>query len=281
MTTVYLLRHGQSEANVAQVFTGQNDRYPLSLLGHRQADLAACYLASVGVQRIYASDLTRAVQTASHVADALCLPVHTDMQLREIYAGEWEGQHFADLVLRYPRTYASWRAGTCCNPTGGETASEAATRFYTAVERLCVQNADKVLLIVAHAMVIRLLKMRLSADICMKTESFIFANGICAHILEQMPRSCRKRYSENAAGTAGYYVCYLAGVQLLQIRHNTAVVVLKIYKALNQRQEPNSPWCSLAIFLQDCTKGNLVCSTKKGLPFPSSTENIKKSDKGA
>ena len=155
MTTVYLLRHGQSEANVAQVFTGQNDRYPLSLLGHRQADLAACYLASVGVQRIYASDLTRAVQTASHVANALCLPVHTDTQLREIYAGEWEGQHFADLVLRYPRTYASWRAGTCCNPTGGETASEAATRFYTAVERMCVQNADKVLLIVAHAMVIR------------------------------------------------------------------------------------------------------------------------------
>ena len=71
MTVFYLLRHGQSEANVKRIFTGQLDRYGLSPLGRRQAERAADYLADRGIDRIYSSDLLRARQTAEYVGRRL------------------------------------------------------------------------------------------------------------------------------------------------------------------------------------------------------------------
>ena len=64
MTTVLLIRHGQSVTNVTQVFTGHYD-VPLSPLGQEQARRTAAYLRGhFAIDAIYASDLMRAMQTA-------------------------------------------------------------------------------------------------------------------------------------------------------------------------------------------------------------------------
>ena len=64
MTTVLLIRHGQSVTNVTQVFTGHYD-VPLSPLGQEQARRTAAYLQkNFRIDAIYASDLMRAMQTA-------------------------------------------------------------------------------------------------------------------------------------------------------------------------------------------------------------------------
>jgi len=154
-TTVYLLRHGQSEANLAGVFTGQHGGFGLTPLGHTQAELAAEYLRSRNIEKIYASDLARAAQTARHVAKACGIEVQLDARLREIYAGQWEGVPFTTLAGRYPEEYAAWKAGSCCDPVGGERAEQAGQRFFDAVFSLCRENEGKTILIVAHAMVIR------------------------------------------------------------------------------------------------------------------------------
>lgn len=154
-TTIYLLRHGQSEANLAGVFTGQHGGFGLTPLGHTQAELAAEYLRSRNIEKIYASDLARAAQTARHVAKACGIEVQLDTRLREIYAGQWEGVPFTTLAGRYPEEYAAWKAGSCCDPVGGERAEQAGQRFFDAVFSLCRENEGKTILIVAHAMVIR------------------------------------------------------------------------------------------------------------------------------
>ena len=75
MTTVLLIRHGQSVTNVTQVFTGHYD-VPLSPLGQEQARRTAAYLQkNFRIDAIYASDLMRAMQTAQPTAAAFGLPV--------------------------------------------------------------------------------------------------------------------------------------------------------------------------------------------------------------
>ena len=154
-TTVYLLRHGQSEANLAGVFTGQLVGFGLTPLGHTQAELSAVYLKTRNIEKIYASDLARAAQTAQHAAKACGIEAQLDPRLREIYAGQWEGVSFTALAERYPKEYAAWKAGSCCDPVGGERAAQAGRRFFDAVSSLCRENEGKAILIVAHAMVIR------------------------------------------------------------------------------------------------------------------------------
>ena len=73
MTTVLLIRHGQSVTNVTQVFTGHYD-VPLSPLGQEQARRTAAYLQkNFRIDAIYASDLMRAMQTAQPTAAAVGL----------------------------------------------------------------------------------------------------------------------------------------------------------------------------------------------------------------
>ncbi len=102
MTRLILIRHGESEANLKEVGAGQID-YPLTELGHKQAELAACYLmANETIDAIYASDLCRAYDTALPIAKRLGLPITTDKRLREIDTGSWAGIPFEERTRRFP-----------------------------------------------------------------------------------------------------------------------------------------------------------------------------------
>ena len=67
-TRLYMIRHGQSEGNLKNLFLGHTDM-DLTELGHLQAEMAAEYLATVPVDVIYASDLKRAFHTALHTSE--------------------------------------------------------------------------------------------------------------------------------------------------------------------------------------------------------------------
>ena len=67
MTTLIFVRHGESLANLQNLFAGHYD-IPLTELGHTQAERTAQYLDRYHIDHIYASDLQRAYQTAEHTA---------------------------------------------------------------------------------------------------------------------------------------------------------------------------------------------------------------------
>jgi probable phosphoglycerate mutase len=69
--SLYFLRHGQSEANVAHVFAGQKENSPLTELGKQQAEMAADDLKNANITKIVSSNLMRAKQTAEIVANKL------------------------------------------------------------------------------------------------------------------------------------------------------------------------------------------------------------------
>jgi broad specificity phosphatase PhoE len=90
VTTLLLVRHGETDWNAEGRLQGHTDR-PLNEHGRRQARALAERLAGDGVDAIYSSDLARARETAEIVGERLGLPVVTDPDLRERNWGSWEG----------------------------------------------------------------------------------------------------------------------------------------------------------------------------------------------
>jgi probable phosphoglycerate mutase len=90
MTTLLLVRHGETDWNADGRLQGHTDR-PLSEFGRRQAQQLAAELGGEELEAIYSSDLARARETAEIVGERLGLPVVLDPDLREKDWGNWEG----------------------------------------------------------------------------------------------------------------------------------------------------------------------------------------------
>ena len=100
----YLVRHGDTEWTTAKRLQGQTD-VPLSCGGHRQARDVAKHLADVEFDAAYASDLSRALETAKTILAGQSNPVSlvADKDLRAISDGIYEGWSIADAVEAEPR----------------------------------------------------------------------------------------------------------------------------------------------------------------------------------
>lgn len=113
------LRHGQTEANAADIICGQTD-LPLNAAGQAQAAQTADFLRGTALSRIICSRLGRARQTAQIVADRLGLPAPEMLDgLGERNWGAWEGQPRA--ILRRDET-----------PPGGESPADFRARIQSA-----------------------------------------------------------------------------------------------------------------------------------------------------
>ncbi len=99
-TTLYLVRHGESEGNAARRIMGQMD-LPLTETGRAQAAALGAWLArgGAGLRAVYTSDLSRAAETASAIA-AACggIPIHVRPDLRELGRGALEGRTLVEAA---------------------------------------------------------------------------------------------------------------------------------------------------------------------------------------
>ena len=96
MTRLYLMRHGETVDNAAQLMQGQTQGQ-LNETGIRQAEQAGKELATYPFDAIISSDLKRSVDTARIVAQHHCLPVVTTPLLRERDWGDFTGRFIPDL----------------------------------------------------------------------------------------------------------------------------------------------------------------------------------------
>ncbi len=103
-THVILIRHGQSQGNAEGRFGGHTAT-PLSPLGQKQAAATAGALVSEKLTAIYASDLRRAIETATPLARLSGAPLITTEALRERSVGVMEGLTFAEAAAQHPEQY--------------------------------------------------------------------------------------------------------------------------------------------------------------------------------
>lgn len=132
--TLVLWRHGRTSWNLVNRFQGQED-VPLDEVGFDQARRAAQTLIALQPTHIISSDLTRALDTARALAHLTNLDVETDEDLRETFAGEWQGLTKSELMQRYSDDYAAWGGDSNVRPGGGETRLEVAERVMRAISR--------------------------------------------------------------------------------------------------------------------------------------------------
>jgi broad specificity phosphatase PhoE len=103
---------------------------------------------------VYASDLSRAHETAEIIAAELDLPVVTDARLREVDVGDWAGRLVSEIEDRDPGAYARWQSGEKAW-TGGESYEEMGERVVAAVLDLVSRHPGETVLIVSHGGSIR------------------------------------------------------------------------------------------------------------------------------
>ena len=164
MGRVILVRHGQCEANLAGISLGRHNS-PLTDLGRRQAAAVAHALAEDPVQRVIASPLSRAGDTAAPIAAAHGHSVQTDEGLVEMDIGEMEGLTWAAARERYASFIERWMGDdtAALAMPGGESLREVQGRSWPVVAPYLESEADDTYrdhpttVIVSHNFVIRTL----------------------------------------------------------------------------------------------------------------------------
>ncbi|MDG9706077.1 histidine phosphatase family protein [Streptomyces sp. DH37] len=196
---IVLWRHGQTAWNLERRFQGTTD-IELTEEGVAQARRAARLLAALKPDAIIASDLRRAVDTAAELAALTGLDVTHDENLRETYAGVWQGLTHEEIVERHGEEYAAWKRGEPVRRGGGELETEVADRAAPVVER----SADKlpdggVLVVVSHGGTIRTTIGRLLGLEPRSWESLGGLTNCCWSVLGEGARGWR--LLEHNAGT--------------------------------------------------------------------------------
>ena len=156
MTQLLVIRHGESVANKEDKFAGFSD-FDLTERGRKQAELAAEYIKkNFKVDAVYASDLLRAYNTAVAFSKVYGLDITPSDQLREIYAGKWEGLSFDEIAEKFPKDFGDWMndfSNARC--TEGESVAEIYERVVKYVRGIAEENDGKCILIATHATVVR------------------------------------------------------------------------------------------------------------------------------
>ena len=119
---LYLIRHGESLGNVGGIVTGQSD-LPLSERGRIQARRVGEALAARPVTAIYASPLSRALDTARPVSEVTGATIQLVDDLRELNCGLAEGLTWLEVEERWPdfaRLYTAGDEGIAMAWPGGE-----------------------------------------------------------------------------------------------------------------------------------------------------------------
>lgn len=100
MGKIILVRHGESKLNIEGVYYGILDP-ELTEKGKEQAEKTREILKSINYEKIYASDLRRAIDTAE-IVNYKKLEILIDQELRELNFGIFEGHSYKELLDKYP-----------------------------------------------------------------------------------------------------------------------------------------------------------------------------------
>lgn len=166
MGHLVLLRHGQSQWNLENRFTGWID-VPLSTKGGEEALAAAQQLSRYRLDRAFTSRLGRATDTLRIVLAAIgqgWIPIEENQALNERMYGDLQGLNKEETVKQYgAQQVESWRRSYDVRPPGGESLKDTAARvlpYYQERIQPAVEKGDTVL-IVAHGNSLRALVMHL------------------------------------------------------------------------------------------------------------------------
>lgn len=159
--TILLTRHGQTEHWDPERYLGQRIAADLSERGRQDAVALGRRLASVPIDRVIASPLARAAETAHLIVGDRALTVETDARLLEFDYGDWEGMSTPQVKEQLPNEYALYEANPAIYHVGGaENGLQAAARVSALIDDVLLWwggSGDRTCLLVGHSSINRVL----------------------------------------------------------------------------------------------------------------------------
>jgi len=157
MTSIYLVRHGQTAWNKEEIFRGRTD-IPLDETGLREAEGAGEYLKEIRVTAIYSSPLARARQTAEKVAVFHPVEVKSHPGIIDMSFGDWEGHSLKQIRDSDEERYRQWKEQPhLLEIPGGETLGEVRKRSMAALEEVIRWHPDEIVVLVSHRVINKVL----------------------------------------------------------------------------------------------------------------------------
>lgn len=153
-----LLRHGATANNTANPprLQGRGSDMPLSEIGREQARRTAEFLADRAIDAVYASPLSRAVETAEAIAAPHGLTVSRVAEFIECDVGAWEGLSWAEVAAASPDEHRRFLADPAAHSyAGGESLRQVFERAAPALDRLLRGGTGRTIVVVAHNVVNR------------------------------------------------------------------------------------------------------------------------------
>jgi alpha-ribazole phosphatase len=143
---LYLVRHGKVEGADGRA-VGHLD-LPLSALGARTIEALASTWHGPAPDRLFTSDLRRAVESAQILATRFEVAPIADPRLRELSFGDWEGFSWDEIHRQFGRSLAAWGERWWeLAPPGGETFDDLSRRVLAWLHE---QEKDEVVVAVVH-----------------------------------------------------------------------------------------------------------------------------------
>lgn len=166
MATLVLVRHGQSQWNLENKFTGWVD-VALTPQGETEAKNAGKKLKGLTFQKAYTSDLKRAQQTLQFILNEIgqnSISIEKDKALNERHYGDLQGLDKAETAKKYgDKQVHIWRRSYDIAPPNGESLKDTAARTLPYFRNKIVSDlkAGKNILVAAHGNSLRSIVMEL------------------------------------------------------------------------------------------------------------------------
>lgn len=155
MGKIYLIRHGETDANRTFQFQGHIDN-PLNSKGLRQAAALGKYYENIELDAVYSSSMQRARQTATPLAQFHGVDLQPLDELKEVSFGDWEGLSYDEIKAKWgDQLELFFKQPAQCRMPGGESFDDVAKRVQATYNMIIEANSGKNIAIVSHGGVVR------------------------------------------------------------------------------------------------------------------------------
>jgi broad specificity phosphatase PhoE len=154
---LYLIRHGQTDANINKIYQG-NSNVPLNDSGKEQAKILAWRFKGYPIGALYSSDLERALETARAINQYHDLNLVIERDLQEISLGEWQGKTREQVKSEYSDFIQKRRDNDDIYTTavpGGESYQMLEKRAMAMLEKITGESEEEHVAIVTHGGIIK------------------------------------------------------------------------------------------------------------------------------
>jgi broad specificity phosphatase PhoE len=154
-STIFLVRHGKTKANLENRFAGRSSE-PLHPVGIDQIHQVAEKLAETEISAIYCGPLPRTVQSAEILGEQLAGPVVPEEGLNEIAIPHWDTLTKDEIRRQFGDQYPTWIAAPHqFSLPNCETIAQVQERAVHTIENIFASHEGENVLLVSHLIVIR------------------------------------------------------------------------------------------------------------------------------